>query len=199
MPGRLVLLTIAALAVAGTACSDDGGGGGLTAEEQAYVDAMVAAADEDEDGESDLLDIAGEDETRCFASEWITIIGVDRLEAAGIDPEEFAGDDVSFEELGLERDEADELIDAFGSCDIDLRDAMIDSMVADAGDSDVMRGCLEAGLTDESVRALMVAAFTEGEDALEEGNLDDPEAERAFGALFGCAFTGGFDDSGDDG
>ncbi len=153
------------------------------ADGQAYVDAMVASMGEDE--EFPFTDGQAE----CYSTRFVDTIGVDRLQAAGITPEQMAGDDDTLEytELELSLEEGNQIYDHLGDCGIDLRAMMMESFAA--SDDDItpeMQACLEGVFTDENLRTLMVSSMVNGEDAME----GDPELSPLVGQLMGCAFMG---------
>ena len=58
---------------------------------------------------------------------------IDRFEAAGVTPEDIKNDDktADFEEFTLSESEAEVMYDAFGQCNVNLREMMIESMAGD--------------------------------------------------------------------
>lgn len=111
-----IAFAAASLALVGlAACGDDSssgsGAGDLTAEEQEYVDAMMASLQADDTAPFT------EEEGQCLAEGMVTGIGVDTLKEAGITPESIAdGGDVAFP--NLPEDKAEKLIAVFfgGDC-----------------------------------------------------------------------------------
>jgi hypothetical protein len=200
MRARLGILVVTVLALAGGACSDDGGGGGDLSSEEVYIDAVVAAVEDDEDS----LFTPGATDPECIVSGWVAVIGLDRLEGAGIEPEDFrteGGPDMAA--LELDEDEADDLYDTFETCGVDALEVTIDEVVADAEDGEAMRSCVESALTEEDLRAMMTSLFRAGADAMDEATASgtlDPEIERALDEMSACisADVFGSDDGGDD-
>lgn len=86
----------------------------------------------------------------------------------------------------MTEDDANEIFDNFGRCDIDLREMMLESMAADSEVSAGQKACMETVLTDENLRKLMVTSFMKGDDGIE----NDPELEEVMGGIMGCAFMG---------
>lgn len=166
-----------------TTTRDDGGDVEVSGDGQAFVDAMVESMQSEEDFP------LSEDQARCFAARTVNTIGVDRLNKAGVTPEQFgsSGDSsIDFSDLGLTEDDANEIFDNFGRCDIDLREMMLESMAADSEVSAGQKACMETVLTDENLRKLMVTSFMKGDDGIE----NDPELEEVMGGIMGCAFMG---------
>ena len=170
---------------------DDGGddSGGGDADRQAYVDAMMASfAEEDQD-------VISEDQARCLSEDWVDILDPARLQAAGITPEDLGGDealDIADTDLDLSDDEANELFDAFGGCDIDLGELMAESFAEDDDLTEEQASCLGDAFTEDVLREFMVASFT-----------GDESGGAAMGQMFAimgqCGLMDdlGTDDSGD--
>ena len=160
----------------------DGGDVDVSADEQAYVDAMTDAMTADED--FPLSDEAAQ----CFSARTVQTIGVDRLQEAGVTPEMMGSEDsaMDFSALGLTEDEAGDIYDNFGRCDIELRDLMMESLATDEETTPAMQACLENVLTDENLRKLMVSSMMNGD----EGMDSDPELEELMSGIMGCAFMG---------
>jgi hypothetical protein len=184
MRARLGIRIVTVLALAGGACSDDGGDD--ADEAQAYVDAIVAAVEDD----GDNLFTPGGTDPECIVSGWVSVIGLDRLDQAAIEPEDFGtegGPDMAA--LELDEDEADDLYDTFETCGVDALEVTIDEMVADAEDGEAMRSCVESALTEEDLRAMMTSLFRVGADGMDEatesGTLD-PDIERVLDEMSAC-------------
>lgn len=187
-----VLVTV--LAFAATACGDDDGGGGeVSAEAQPYVDAMkesMRTSNQEDDSDFQLSD----GQIDCLAPRWINTFGVDRLEEQGVTAEDIAADtDMEFTDLDLTEDEGGALYDAFGECDVNLSEIMLEEMAADEDMTEAAKTCMEGIFTDENLRKLMVSSMVNGEDAME----DDPELAPLMGQLMGCAFMSMGDSEGD--
>ena len=75
---------------------------------------------------------------------------MDRLEEAGITPEDFGDDsDMDFSAIGLSEDEGNEIYDAFESCDVDIREEFLNSLNAEQSLSDEDRQCLEGAFDED--------------------------------------------------
>jgi hypothetical protein len=137
----------------------DTAAGAAVGDEQAYADAFSASLQQD----GDDVDIAPE-QADCIGSTFVDVIGVERLQDSGVAPADVAsGSDLDFSELGLDEDDGNDLYDAFGSCDVDLRDTLVEAIAADDSVSEDVRQCLEDGFTDDVVREFVVAAMVQGE------------------------------------
>jgi hypothetical protein len=174
----VVTLTAGVLGLAGlVACGDDDDGGDVSEAEQPYVDAMV---ENFRSGEEDELTLTDE-QAECVAPKWIDTIGVERLEEAGLEPADISSDGASdVGELGLDEAEGNELYAAFGACDVEMMDLFIDSLAAEQDLSDEDRDCLAENFDEDFLQRVMVAALTQGDDALE----DDEELTSELFAVF---------------
>ena len=168
--------------------SDGGGDGGgdigdLSADEQAFVAAMVDAMTAEEDFP------LSEEQATCFAARTIRTIGVDTMKASGATPDSIRdpnSDSMDFSEFKLTEAQANDVYDNFGRGDIDLREAMLTSMSADGEMTPAQKTCMETVLSEENLRKFMVGMMMSGEDNLE----NDPELSEITGGIMGCAFMG---------
>ena len=176
-----VVLAVGVIALALSACGDDDDDGGdVSEEEQPYVDAFVeSAANADED---DLQ--LSSTQAECFGARFVDIVGVDRLEEAGVTPGDFGDEsDFDFSAIGLTEDEGGEIYDAFGECDVDIREEFITSLGADEELSEEDRDCVAEAFDDDLLRRILVTTFVEGEDALE---ADDELMGDVFAVFAEC-------------
>lgn len=128
-----------------------------------------------------------DDQARCVATNYVAIVGVDRFEAAGITPEIIGRDPADIDagdpelDLHIEREEADALYDGFGDCGYDTRAYLIESLLLEARDDESLRACLEAGITEDAVRELIVGGI------LGSSIAEQPGGARAYAAVQACA------------
>lgn len=147
-----------------------------SSDEQDYLDAF---AGDILSGEGRELFTA--DQAQCLARRFLDEIGLDRLQAAGIAPEEFNIDGALGQQLGVDATEADQLYDEIGACGVDLKEALLSSIAS--GGEDVTpeeRACLDAAITDDDIRRSFIADFT-GEDLPDDpfDRLEQCFADRA--------------------
>lgn len=173
-------MTIVALALVGgvgaAACGDDGGTSASGEERAAYVDAI------DEAGRDENL---SDEENRCVAEAYVDGIGLDELRDA-VTPDEIRDrPDADPRDYGIELDEARAtlLYEGMSRC-VDVRQLIIDDLVADEGISDEARACIEDGFDEDLVRDMMVLVLTEGDAALDQ---DSELADRFVEMLTPCA------------
>ncbi|MET0460256.1 MAG: hypothetical protein ABW195_13475 [Ilumatobacteraceae bacterium] len=139
--------------------TDASAGGAAVGDEQAYADAFSESLLQD----GDDVDITQE-QADCIGAEFVDVIGVERLQETGVAPADVAsGNDLDFSELGLDEDDGNDLYDAFGSCDVDLRETLVAALASDDSMTEETRQCLEDGFTDDVVREFVVSAMVEGD------------------------------------
>ena len=140
---------------------------------------VKALADNLARAENDDLPMSRE-QADCLAPRWVDTIGVDRFEAAGVTPEDIKNDDktADFEEFTLSESEAEVMYDAFGQCDVNLREMMIESMAGDSETPEAVRKCMEGVLTEEAIKTLMIMGLTEGDDAMDDDGPPGPTAHE---------------------
>lgn len=169
--GTIAVVIGAALLLA--ACGgddDDGGGPSLPASAQPYVDAVVR---------SGVASGFTQEQAACIAPRWVATMGVDRVEAAGLAPEDLAAADSDIAAIGLDDDEAGHLYDALGDCDVDLVDVFARELVgADATEAQLE--CVSDQIDDDVVRDAMVAGIV-GDEA------EAQSTDEVFGAVFSAA------------
>jgi hypothetical protein len=163
----VVMIAVGALALAACGGDDDddaGGGGDVSAEEQPYVDAMVTSFTSGDAGELTMT----EDQANCVAPRWIDTLDVAALEAAGVEPDDIGSDSsMDLSDLELSEDQGGDLYDAFGACDVDVKDLFINSLAEGSELSDEDRDCLDENFDDDLLRRVMVVSLTEGDDGLD--------------------------------
>jgi hypothetical protein len=149
----------------------DGGGDGADAGVDEFVAAIVAEATEDE------LEVIGEERSECIARALAAAVTVERLNEGDISPEEFAGPEFSFEDEGLELDDAQrqQLETDFAACGsaIDLFVDFLQNAGAEVGPE--QETCVREAVTEEQAVTYFVNGLL--------GQEPDPELETA---LRGC-------------
>lgn len=168
----------------------DDGDAPVSGDAKAYVDAM--AANLANSGEGDDLQLT-EDQANCLAPRWVRTVGVDRFKEAGVSPQDIEDDSstIDFAEIKLSESDANKMYDAFGACDVNLRDMMMESMAGDDVPA-AARECMEKVLTEDAIRKLMILGLTGQDDALDDPNNMPPE----LAGIMGCAFMGMGEDTG---
>lgn len=153
-----------------------GCGGGDEADRQDYVDALIAAA-----AENNLSD----EENICFAEAIVDAAGVDKLRDA-VTPEEIRDREpktTNVVDLGVEVDEeqGQDFYEQVRAC-VDLRALLIKGQLGDAPVSEDATACLDRELTDDLLRRLMVTGFTMSDAGLERQTDLVAEVQAAFAA-----------------
>jgi hypothetical protein len=173
-----VALTALALGALGVACGDDGAGGsgGQSSDEgQEYVDALVAASEDE---------AATAEDIECYARSLVEGVGVDVLREARVTPEDMSDPDASLNDFGITLDDGQ--VDAFwgdlNQC-MDVRAFFFGSLAADGELSDETVDCLGDTMDDDLIRRFIVGAIAEGEDAFQE---DDQLTSDLAGVFSEC-------------
>lgn len=144
----------------------------------AYEDAMI-----DSLTNSDDLGLPiGAVEAQCIGPAWVDAIGAENLADFGVDPEDLVDGDVSdaFEEL-IDRPAAEDMVTAFGDCGIDVKEALVADIAADAGLTDEQTACFADELPDGLIEEILAISLADGSDALDdEPDLAEPITDAAF-------------------
>jgi hypothetical protein len=131
---------------------------------QAYVDAMIESFDNSDPEELQI----NRGQAQCLAPRWVETIGPDRLAEAGIQPREFADDDVDLSTVGLTEEDGGEMYDAFAACDVDVKGLFVESLATEQDLSPRDAQCLEGAFEEDLLRRIMITTFVEGEEALDQ-------------------------------
>lgn len=160
---------VVGLALVGTvvaaACSD---ASDQPPERGAYVDAFVGAAEAGRDP-------ADDDSNRCFAESAVDAIGADRLERAGVTPEQIRENGAaSPADLGVEVTERDgeEYYERLSGC-LDVRAYLLRLVTGGAELADDAQACVEDAFDEELVRRVVVTDFVQGSEAESSAVADE--------------------------
>jgi hypothetical protein len=146
-----------------------------TAEGQAYVDALVETAEVEDNP------FTGE-QLRCVSAALVDAVGIEGLQDAA-SPDEIREDpEKSLSDFGISIDEeqANQIFDQSTDCGVDFRELMRASL-SDSGLSEEDIECVDEAISEEAVRGLMVAGFTEDEDAPSQWERQFEEAAESCG------------------
>lgn len=145
---------------------------------EAYEDAMI-----DSLTNSDDLGLPiGAGEAACLGPAWVEAIGAEDLADLGVEPEDLVVGDVSdaFEEL-IDRPVAEDMVAAFGACGIDVEDALVAEIAAEAGLTDEQTACFADELPDGLIEEVLAISLSDGSEALDaESDLAESIADAAF-------------------
>lgn len=132
------------------------GGGGISADEQAYVDAMLSTLS----GDDELTP----DQAHCVATAMVRGIGVDTLRQNGVTPESIRDEGAGWEPpFPLSQQQARAIAAGFAGC-VDLR-ALIVGEIAGPDLTADQRACLERELPVDALIDLMALGLMAGDDA----------------------------------
>jgi hypothetical protein len=144
--------------------------------EQAYVDALVATYDAEEDQPYSKTQVS------CLAARWVPIIGVGTFQDKGITPEDLADSSSNVDDLKLPEDKARKMVKAMETCGVNLVETMLTGMTE--GATPEQKACITDAIDAKDIEEFMVKSFMGDEDA----NSDPFEA-------VGKCFNPGLDES----
>lgn len=157
---------ILAFALLATAC----GGGGLSADDQEFVDALIAG-----DTFPESVDQV------CVAEEFVTALGgADGLRNNyGLEPVDFDGDI----EADMTEADARNVTDAIWQCD-----GLADSFFIDIAGTDEPEtvSCLRAAISEDNVKTLLVSGFMGDAGEALESSVENTFEEELFSAFATC-------------
>lgn len=184
---KTILAVVAAFAVLTvSACSSDDKPSAdnvkapsVSAEEQPYVDAMVASFDRSDDT-LELTDA----QVECISAGMVKTIGVSRFEDYGVSPEDLSDRTDSFDlsELELSMDDGYKIYDSFGSCGVNFREVLLAEFGADEDMSEEAKECTAKVFDEKNTRTFTAAMFVSDEDAM----FENEEVAEIFNDLMEC-------------
>ncbi|MBX3286249.1 MAG: hypothetical protein KF703_12950 [Actinobacteria bacterium] len=159
-------LLVALLAVALAACSGDADADTsssttapvATADRDAYVRAVRAGV-----GETIAKGGASDDQVACIAAVWVDVIGTDAFASRQITPDQVAASSFSYGTLGITDAQADRLLDAFGTCGVDLVAFTLDALAPLVDEAQF--ACIAGKVSVEEGRAIGRGLLVGGEAA----------------------------------
>jgi hypothetical protein len=199
----LALTLVALLALVGAGCGSSGGSE-PAADGPTTTEATTTTADDDTTTTADGGDAAATDVTadeyaaafvtslttgdrdggdlvlpadaaKCVAPRFVEAITVDQLNEAGITEEDASDPSFDPSTIGIDEEQAQTMVDAFGACDFDIYAELAASLTSGLG-SDV-EACVEENLDEDLADALLVKSFSTGQSDDEfEALLTDLQA-----------------------
>jgi hypothetical protein len=129
----------------------------VTAEEYeaAFVTSLTTG---DRDG-GDL--VLPDDAAECVAPRFVEAFTVEQLNEAGVSEEDASDPGFDPSTVGIDEEQAQAMVDAFGPCDFDIYAELAASLTAGLG-SDV-EACAEENLDEDLADALLVTSFSTGQ------------------------------------
>ena len=177
--------------VAATACGSDAADPKpVSSRGRPYARALVTSFVTEQPGELRLT----RTEASCLAAAWVEVLKPVRLAEEGVQPADLDDGSHRAEELadlGLTVDEADQLVDGFDRCRIDLEAVYLETLAPAGGElGDDERACLEDAFDDEFLERAYAVLLRQGAGGVD----DDPELSgELFAAFNACP---GLDDAG---
>lgn len=147
----------------------------ISADEQAYVDALVAVSLEPDNNDFPLERAQAE----CIIPRWVSALGDDRFKAGGVAPNDLVlrgdGDDYlkTIDEIG-DPESARAMVDALAPCGLDLVTYVAGVIAGDEGATAEQVACFTKNLPLEAIEASLVAAL-DGDDST-SSDLEEPIA-----------------------
>ncbi len=128
-------------------------------------------------------DQISDEESGCLAARLIRILDPQRLAEQGVEPEDLAADGtLGLPALELTQEQLNAVYESYGECGIDLRAVFLERTLGGSVFNDEEKACLDSVITDDDVRALMMAPTTPG-----EGEIDrDPEVDAFSDEILAC-------------
>lgn len=123
-----------------------------------YVQAVRAGV-----GETLAKGGASDDEVACIAEVWVDVIGTDAFTSRAISAEEVAAPSFSYGALGITDAQADRLLDAFGTCGVDLVSFTLDALAPLVDEEQF--ACITSKVTPEQGRAIGRGLLVGGAEA----------------------------------
>ena len=179
---KLIIVMVAAMVLFTVGCADKATSGTVSVEGKPYVRAFTSSLVDHGIGEVRL----NPTQAACVAAKWVNIFQPERLDAAGVKASELrraGGLDDKVAQVALSDAEITKLVEAFGDCEVDLRDAYITSITKGVTISEEDRTCLSEAFSSELIDEMMALEITKGVQAVD----DDPKmAGDVFAALSSC-------------
>ena len=141
-----------------------------------YVEALAEQLATDGSGASSF----DAEQSSCVAEKWVTVMDPERLEAAGVEPDDLRSDIVDdVAALELTEDDAATMARSFGDCDIDLVAAYLDQAREQTSISTEQEGCVRASLTQDLFEQRVAAIVLYGRAALDDDDGLSEEVDEA--------------------
>ncbi len=182
MVRKLMIVMVAGALSLTVACSDKATNGDDSEAGKPYVTAFATNLVADGVGDVAL----DHTEAACIAAKWVTIFRPERLKNAGIkasDLRRHQGVDDKVAGVALSDHEVAKLVAAFGECEVDLREAYLDSITQGATLSETDRICLTDAFSNDLIDRMMAVEITQGARAVDK---DKGLSAEVFQALSAC-------------
>ena len=99
----------------------------------------------------------------CIAEVWVDVIGPETFAAEGIVPDQVAASSFAYGTLGITDPQADDLLDAFGTCGVDLVTFTLDALAPLVDEEQF--ACITSKVTPDQGRAIGRGLLVGGADA----------------------------------
>lgn len=154
----------------GTTTTEDGGSGGGDVTREEYEAAFVTSLTSGDTADGDL--VLPDEAAACVAPKFVSAFTVEGLYEAGITVEDASDSGFDPSDVGIDEQQAREIVDAFSACDFDIYTELANALTQGLG-SDV-QDCAAENIDVDLADDLLVASFSSGEsDAEFEALLAD--------------------------
>lgn len=164
----LVLVVAVFLGVAG--CSGDGSDGASSTTTAPGVPAAQGASRDDYVravragvGTTIAKGGASDDEVACIAEVWVDVIGVEAFTSRDITADQVSSPSFAYGTLAMTGSQADDLLDAFGTCGVDLVTFTLDALAPLVDEEQF--ACITSKVTPDQGRAIGRGLLVGGADA----------------------------------
>lgn len=151
---------------------------GLEAE---YADAMVSTYDPERDQPFQP------EHVQCLANRWVPIVGIERFQAAGLEPGDLTSLGADMSSLDLDEATATALVDAMPMCNVDIEQLVLAPILSSA--TPEQRECISGVLTADDIRQTIINGFLGIEEEAVDAAFD--EAAQCLMAEGGTGSTPG--------
>jgi len=144
-----------------TTKADSGGSGTASADD--YAEAFVANLSTGKKEDGNL--VISEEQATCVAPKVVDAVTVEALQSGDAGTGDIADPGFDWSDLGMTEAQAQDAIDAFGACDVDLTALFAESLTI--GLTAEQQSCVKDNVDGDQVERLLVANFSSGESEKE--------------------------------
>lgn len=144
-----------------TTKADSGGSGTASADD--YAEAFVANLSTGKKEDGNL--VISEEQATCVAPKVVDAVTVEALQSGDAGTGDIADPGFDWSDLGMTEAQAQEAIDAFAACDVDLTALFAESLTI--GLTAEQQSCVKDNVDGDQVERLLVANFSSGESEKE--------------------------------
>lgn len=147
----------------GSTTTKAGSGGSGEVSEDAYVEAFVSNLSTGKKEDGNL--VITEEQATCVAPKVVDAVTVDGLQSGDASTDDISDPGFDWSDLGMTKAQAQDAIDAFGACDVDLSALFAESLTI--GLTAEQQSCVADNVDADQVERLLVANFSSDESDTE--------------------------------